>query len=264
MGERHKVLWSDVLGHKARQLQDYTVVDQGADGAILQDAKGKRRYMAGGGIGDEQPKPATPAAPAKRKDDPLLDGLERLAKSLQVIGSTLAGGESTIFVKADQPPTSRPGLTLKPVTDKRGVQTKRWVRTMPEERGTERAGAPGKAGADAAQEPSDPGAPTSQPHRHGDTVKWRSPEGEGEGKITASGQDGVTVKDDAGKEHQVRHEHLVNPGQAATPAENDVKVNTPPPPLSPAPEGAGAAKRVPWKTYCPTLLICLARSPASA
>jgi hypothetical protein len=30
---------------------------------------------------------------------------------------------------------------------------------MPEERGAERAGAPGKAGADAAQEPSDPGAP---------------------------------------------------------------------------------------------------------
>jgi hypothetical protein len=224
MGERHRVPWSDVLGHKARQLQNYTVVDQGADGAILQDEKGRRRYMAGGGVGDEAPKPATPAPLKQKRDDPLLDGMDRLAKSLCVWGQALASGD-VLFMKAD-PVTSRPGLTLKPVTDKRGVQTKRWVRSVPEEAKERPAASSGDQGASSA--PAAPDAPVSKQHAHGDQVQWRDPDGEGKGTIIASGRDGVTVKDPTGKEHQVRHEHLVNPGQTATPAENDTKVAKPP------------------------------------
>jgi hypothetical protein len=219
MGERHRVAWNDVLGHKARQLQNYTVVDQGADGAILQDDKGRRRYMAGGGIGDEQPQPADGARQAakSKRDDPLLDGMEKLQKAFAAFKGAPLPGENFLFMKADPPAASRPGLTLKPVTDKRGVQTKRWVRTMQDQPSEKHAAAP------------DPDAPVSQPHRHGDDVKFRAPGGEGAGKIIASGADGVTVKDAAGKEHQVRHEDVVNPGQTATPAENDAKVATPAP-----------------------------------
>ena len=38
---------------------------------------------------------------------------------------------------------------------------------------------------------------------------------EGEGKIVASGADGVTVEDAQGELHQVRHEALLGPGRGA-------------------------------------------------
>jgi len=44
--QRHKVKWDNVLGHKKRSAQDYTVVDEGEDGLVVADAKGRRRYVA--------------------------------------------------------------------------------------------------------------------------------------------------------------------------------------------------------------------------
>jgi hypothetical protein len=240
MGERHRVGWGDVLGHKSRQIQSYTVVDQGADGAIMQDETGRRRYLAGSGTGDNEPKQAagsTPAA-APSKDDVLLDGLDKLAKSLKAWGEF---GAPAFFIKAEgtgKPPVnSRPGLTLKPITDKRGVVTKRWVRVGQKEP-VDKGSSPSE-GASSPSEGAKPpssggGALPSKPHGVGDSVSFRSPDGAGKGQVIASGADGVTVKDEAGKEHQVRHEHVVNPGQAATPAEND-KTATAPPASQPPP-----------------------------
>lgn len=44
--QRHKVKWDNVLGHKARSPQDYCVAEEGEDGLVVADAKGRRRYVS--------------------------------------------------------------------------------------------------------------------------------------------------------------------------------------------------------------------------
>lgn len=45
-GKPHKVKWEHVAGHKKRAQQRYTVVEEGEDGIIVQDASGKRRLVS--------------------------------------------------------------------------------------------------------------------------------------------------------------------------------------------------------------------------
>jgi hypothetical protein len=45
-GEQHKLKWEHLAGHKKRAPQRYTVVEEGEDGIIVQDASGKRRLVA--------------------------------------------------------------------------------------------------------------------------------------------------------------------------------------------------------------------------
>ena len=44
-GQQHKVKWEHIAGHKKRAPQRYTVVEEGEDGHIVQDASGRRRLM---------------------------------------------------------------------------------------------------------------------------------------------------------------------------------------------------------------------------
>ena len=44
-GKQHKLKWAHVAGHKKRAEQRYTVVEEGEDGIIVQDAAGKRRLV---------------------------------------------------------------------------------------------------------------------------------------------------------------------------------------------------------------------------
>ena len=44
-GQRHQVRWDRVLGAKQRMAQDFDLVDQGEDGAVLANAQGQRRFM---------------------------------------------------------------------------------------------------------------------------------------------------------------------------------------------------------------------------
>ena len=44
-GAQHKVKWEHVAGHKKRAVQRYRVVDEGADGMIVEDSMGKRRFV---------------------------------------------------------------------------------------------------------------------------------------------------------------------------------------------------------------------------
>mgnify|MGYP000261116120 FL=1 len=41
----HRVTWDRVIGHKKRAKVDVTVVDQGEDGAIVEDAEGRRFFL---------------------------------------------------------------------------------------------------------------------------------------------------------------------------------------------------------------------------
>ena len=45
-GKPHKIKWDRVAGHKKRAQQRYTVVEEGEDGIIVQDATGKRRLVS--------------------------------------------------------------------------------------------------------------------------------------------------------------------------------------------------------------------------
>lgn len=187
-GKRHRRPWSDVLGAKARLVQDYRVVDQGADGSILEDRRGKRRFVAGALPADLAPNPEAPEPIEKpAADDPLTGGLARLKKS--------ETSPVLILLKAGQRVANRPGLALRDVTDRLGHQTKRWERT--------------------SEDAPKPRQASATPVRHGETVGFQHGDVRGSGKIVGSGRDGVTVQDEAGREHQVRHEHLLHPAKPA-------------------------------------------------
>ena len=156
-GEKHRLGWQNYLGHKARIGHQLEVVDQGADGAVMRDAAGRRRYVAGYQAPEtEQPKPK----PAP-KDDPLTGGLP-LKKALEPI---MTDTRRIILLKGLK---NAPGLALRDVTDKAGHQTKRWMRTSPDQPGQGRK--PGQQ--------DEPPAPAM---KHGDVVAFRHGDVQGSG-----------------------------------------------------------------------------------
>lgn len=191
-GARHSIGWDRMLGHKKRVAMEMKVLDQGAEGAIVQDGRGKRRFLAGD-VGTTEP--TQPRGPAP-KADPLMEGLETLGKSL-------AGGGRVIFAKAAL--ANAPGLALRPVTDKLGHQTKRWVRTMKDQPAAQKPKALDDKPTihDARQTDLE-----EHIHKHGDVVSFQHGNVRGTGTITSSGRDGVTVQDESGTSHQVRHDAL--------------------------------------------------------
>ena len=150
--QHHKVRWDKVLGHKKRAAQTYNVIDHGEDGMLVQDAQGRRRYVA---------------MPNESKEDPMV------VKAF--------GQRPVLFVKAAGAPPG-PGLQQKKVTDKNGVQTTKWVSI-------------------------DKGGPPAQNGQH---VGFQNGEHRGHGQVVATGQHGVTVKDQAGGEHRVHHEKITH------------------------------------------------------
>jgi hypothetical protein len=193
-GRRHGIPYDAMLGHKRRVKMEMKVLDQGQEGSIVEDGRGRRHYLQGD-MG--APSPTTPPEePAAVQRDPLLDGLDTMAKALE------AG--PVLFLKAGQV-ANAPGLALRDVTDKRGHQTKRWVRTAPE---VKKDRPPGKAEAPA-------GGGGQSGYTHGDVVAFRHGEVRHQGKIVAAGQDGVTVRDAEGAEHKVRHHAIEGPGEPA-------------------------------------------------
>lgn len=97
-GERHKLKWDKVLGHKKRVQQRYDVIEQGEDGLLVKDASGRRRFVA---------------IPNEAKEDPM-------------VAKSFGRRPVLLFMKAGGTAPG-PGLTKKQVTDKNGVQTTRWV-----------------------------------------------------------------------------------------------------------------------------------------
>lgn len=202
-GRRHSLSYDTLLGHKRRVGMDLKVMDQGQDGAIVQDSHGRRRYLAGdlGAAGNPATGDAAPggakqeAEPMQR--DPLLNGMDQLAKALEA-------GAPILLLKAQV--KNAPGLALRDVTDKAGHQTKRWMRAAPEMKNPRQ---PGKGEAPAAPPPS---------YKHGDEVLFRHGEVRHRGAIVASGADGVTVRDQDGRHHQVRHQAIEGRADQVGPA----------------------------------------------
>jgi hypothetical protein len=44
-GKRHKLRWEHMAGHKKRAQRNYSVVEEGEDGLIVDDGSGKRRLV---------------------------------------------------------------------------------------------------------------------------------------------------------------------------------------------------------------------------
>jgi hypothetical protein len=212
-GKRHKLLHDTYLGHQSRVVPSLKVVDQGADGMLVEDTRGMRRFVKG-----EIPKPE-PAQPsgnhtaAGETDDPLIGGLNLLKKALQPLMLAplppLPEGVVLMIKASGQPLAHRQGLTQRRVTDRSGRTENRWVRTM-KDQPKERHKKPEDPASSA--KPVKTGAMKDRPvHKHGDTVTFRHGDVEGHGKIVGSGADGVTVRTEDGREHQVRHDALEPP-----------------------------------------------------
>ncbi|CAH2606243.1 conserved protein of unknown function (plasmid) [Rhodovastum atsumiense] len=177
-GERHRCAWGSYLGHRARMLHRYELVEQGADGALVRDGSGRQRFVAG--LELPEPEEERAAANAVAHDDPILGGLDRLGK---------AEVSPVLMILKAQPVPPPAGGKPKP---RRGQ------------------GQQGAAQGPGQEEQAHDAQPARKPLRHGDVVKFRHGDVEGQGKIVASGKDGVTVHDGE-REHQVRHDALIHP-----------------------------------------------------
>jgi hypothetical protein len=212
-GKRHKLLHETYLGHKVRVVPALKMVDQGADGALVEDSRGMRRFIKGE---LPQPEPAEPSGGKKatgQPDDPLIGGLNLLKKALMPMGPLALPDGMVLMLKAAKPkPAPRgghAGLSQKRITDRTGRTENRWVRTMPDQAKKRQRKPEDPASSD---KPVKTGEMKDRPvHKHGDTVTFRHGDVEGHGKIVGSGADGVTVQTEDGREHQVRHDALEPP-----------------------------------------------------
>ena len=200
-GNRHTTAYADLLGHKERVGAAYHVIDEGADGAIIQGEDGRRRYIDHRGkVGAPPPAAEKPSTP--KKDDPFLGRAAEMHKAITL--DVLPIGARAVFIPVDVEHllkaggiANRPGLALKELTDKDGRRSKHWVRTMKPQ------------ASDRQPAKTDDATPSSGVlMQHGDVVRFRHGDVEGKGRIVGSGADGVTVHDGQ-REHQVRHEHLL-------------------------------------------------------
>lgn len=186
-GGRHKVRWADLHGHKVRVRPDVKVVDQGIDGMLVEDPRGRRRYVHDP-VGEETP----PLGEMTKSEVEVLPG-PRLV---------LFGGDE--MLKAVGGMKNRPGLALQQTTDKAGHQTRRWRKTGAE---------PDKAKPDAKPDPDAYGAHNL---KTGEVIDFKAGDFAGKGKIVGKpGKDGAHVRDASGRAHQVLWSEITGKAEAA-------------------------------------------------
>lgn len=194
-GKQHKVRWARVLGHKRRAPQKFAVVDEGEDGMLVEDSRGRRRFIH---------------VPNASREDPMVVKAQR---------------PMLLFVKSesgDGPIANRPGLTQKKITDRTGRQQTKWVRVDKGESKGERRGGQEEDAVGAAQ-----GYGTHN-LQAGDKVSFKAGDFEGSGTIVGEpGADGAHVKDASGRVHQVRWSEITghdkNGGKAKPEVQQEVR-----------------------------------------
>lgn len=187
-GEQHKVRWDKVLGHKKRARQRYTILDEGEDGLIVQDAAGQRRYLS---------------IPPDAGEDRLM------TKAIELDGRVV------VFAKAKgsgSPFVGRPGLTKKQIVDRTGRRQTKWVRTDKEQPREQRRSAPDEATAQRPRTEQD--RPSLQA---GDKVQFDTGEFSGSGEVVGTpGADGFYVRDSSGRKIQVRYDEIKQQAEKST------------------------------------------------
>lgn len=199
--KEHKVYWNDVLGHKSRAASRVMVVEGGDDGAIVEDARGRRTFVAGYESPIQQP---VEVEERERLPGPMTKALPLLLLFTEdgaELAKAMGGG-----VK------NRPGLALQDVTDRAGHHTKRWKRTSQEKPGEKRyARHDDGAGGKPPRHEDSLGGSRSAGEGYGthnleagDSVDFKIGELAGSGKIIGRpGKDGAHVEDSTGHQHKV-------------------------------------------------------------
>jgi len=205
-GTHTPVRWEHILGHRERAAYNARIVDQGEDGAIVEDESGEKAFVAG------------LTADQLAGDEPEDEPEDKPQNATPATGWESVMAKSTVlfFVKAvGQTVANRPGLSLQQETDRMGHTIRRWKKTnhdqpAPERQAKQEQAAPAKSQAkqQAGGSKIAVGA-TVDFHGHADGKPMQ-------GKVVAAGKDGVTVKGADGQEHRVKHGDY-RPGGVAKP-----------------------------------------------
>jgi len=201
------VTWDRIHGHKTRAERKFVLVDQGEDGAIVEDEDGKRAFLRGELPAEDDPDEPVDEPVRKACGHPVEDRLPRLdaPPPPRKPRPPMPEPMPLLFLKSGI--ANRPGLSLRDTTDKAGHRTKRWMRTA------EDAPKP-KPAKTADPDPRDQRGAAHGYGTHdirvGGRVKFKAGAHAGRGEITAVGKDGVTVKDAEGREHGIHHHELTH------------------------------------------------------
>ena len=190
-GKHHKIKHAHVLGMKQKLERKFTVVDQGGDGALVEDSEGKQLYIHDSEGHLKQALSGDVTGHKKNDQQP-----QALTKSFNFQNKVI------LFLKAG-PIKNRPGLSLQEVTDNQGHITHKWKHTSE----------PVKAEREkqTEKEASKPNAHQNSNTRSlsaGDHVAFNAGKKAATGEIVSSGKDGITVRDEAGKEHKVFYHEI--------------------------------------------------------
>jgi len=173
-GKHHKVKHGHVLGMKQKLERKFTVIDQGGEGALVEDSEGKPMYLR-----DTEGHLKRILAKQSDKDaEP-----ENIHKAFD------GKNKAILFFKAGSL-KNRPGLSLQEVTDNQGHLTHKWKRSS-EPVKAERE----KRGSKKGYGTHDMAA--------GDEIGFAAGQVKGKGQIIAAGKDGAIVKDSQGNEHKI-------------------------------------------------------------
>ena len=82
-GKHHRVYWSNVLGHKERKERSFNVVEHGEAGAIVEDEKGKRRFVSGA-LNDVDMRPDKPSQKDRKAVEQMVEKVGALRKAIEM------------------------------------------------------------------------------------------------------------------------------------------------------------------------------------
>lgn len=82
-GKHHRVYWSNILGHKERGERSYKVVEHGEAGAIIEDGKGRRRFVASQ-TPPKDPRPDEPSEDDHKTVQKMIENVSTLQKSIEM------------------------------------------------------------------------------------------------------------------------------------------------------------------------------------
>lgn len=111
-GKHHKIKHDQVLGHKAKPISRATVLDEGLDGALIQDEDGKRRFVSG--YRSQEPEQKTQESPNPWRD--MAPGMVMAKSMIEPMVEHLRAVHADLMTKAEtQPMDVQPPVDMSPL-----------------------------------------------------------------------------------------------------------------------------------------------------
>ena len=82
-GKHLRVYWSNVLGHKERKERSFNVIEHGEAGAIVEDEKGRRRFVSGA-LDDVDMRPDKPSQKDRKAVEQMVEKVGALRKAIEM------------------------------------------------------------------------------------------------------------------------------------------------------------------------------------